>query len=154
MFRRNSGIFSFSTGDHKGLVRLDHRSSDDDSIGFRYNATNISDSNEGIGALVGQSRGYIQDFRDHTVLLNWLHSFSPRAINEFRAQFNPYVFITASTDPHGPSLDIAGFGSFNRDRFLPATTLSRRNEIADNVSFFRGKHAWKFGANVLIRNIT
>lgn len=154
MFRRNSGIFPFQTDDHKGLFRIDHRFSDANALSFRYNATNIYDSNEGVGALVGQSRGYIQSFRDHTVLLNHLHSFSPRAVNEFRAQFNHYVLNTASTDPHGPSLDIAGFGSFNRDRFLPSTTLSRRNEIADNVSLFRGKHAWKFGGNVLIRNVT
>lgn len=154
MFRRNSGIFPFQTDDHKGLFRIDHRFSDTNSVSFRYNATNIYDSNEGVGALVGQSRGYIQSFRDHTVLLNHLHSFSPRAVNEFRAQFNHYVLNTASTDPHGPSLDIAGFGSFNRDRYLPATTLSRRNEIADNVSLFRGKHAWKFGGQVLIRNVT
>ncbi|MFN0103798.1 MAG: carboxypeptidase regulatory-like domain-containing protein [Bryobacteraceae bacterium] len=154
MFRRNSGVFPFRTDDHKGLMRFDHRFSDADSVSFRYNATNIFDSNEGIGALVGQSRGFIQDFRDHTVLLNWLRAFSPRAVNEFRAQFNHYVLVTASTDPFGPSLDITGFGSFNRDRFLPATTLSRRNEIADNISVFRGKHAWKFGGNILIRNVT
>lgn len=154
MFRRNSGIFPFQTNDHKGLFRLDHRFSDANSASFRYNATSIFDSNEGVGALVGQSRGFIQNFRDHNVLLNYLHSFSPRAVNEFRAQFNHYLLLTASTDPHGPSLDIAGFGSFNRDRFLPATTLSRRNEIADNVSLFRGKHAWKFGGNLLIRNVT
>ena len=154
MFRRNSGVFPYKTEDHKGLMRFDHRFSDSDSISFRYNATNINDTNEGIGALIGQSRGYLQDFRDHTVLLNWLHSFSPRAVNEFRAQFNHYVLATASTDPYGPALEIAGFGAFNRDRFLPATTLTRRNEIADNVSLFRGKHAWKFGANVLIRNVT
>jgi hypothetical protein len=154
MFRLNSGIFPFRTDDHKGLLRFDHHFGDGDLLAFRYNATNIFDSNEGVGALVGQSRGFIQDFRDHTVLLNWLHTFSPRAVNEFRAQFNHYVLVTASTDPFGPSLDITGFGSFNRDRFLPATTLARRNEIADNVSFFRGKHAWKFGGNALIRNIT
>ena len=115
------------TNDHKGLLRLDHRFNNSDSLSFRYNATNIYDTNEGIGSLVGQSRGFIQNFRDHTVLLNWLHSFSPRAVNEFRAQFNHYVLFTGSTDPFGPSLDIAGFGSFNRDRYLPSTTLSRRS---------------------------
>jgi len=154
MFRRNSGIFPFQTDDHKGLMRLDHRFSEANTAAFRYNATSIFDTNEGIGALIGQSRGFLQEFLDHTVLLNWLHSFSPRTVNEFRAQYNYYVLKTASTDPYGPSLDIAGFGFFNRDRFLPSTTLSRRNEIADNVSLFRGKHSWKFGGNVLIRNIT
>jgi hypothetical protein len=154
MFRRNSGIFPFRTDDHKGLLRLDHRFSDKNSGSFRYNATNLFDSNEGVGALVGQSRGFIQEARDHNLLLNWVHSFSPAAVNEFRAQFNHSVLVTASTDPFGPSLDIAGFGSFNRDRYLPSTSLSRRNEIADNISLFRGKHAFKFGGNVLIRNIT
>ncbi|MBM3768980.1 MAG: TonB-dependent receptor, partial [Acidobacteria bacterium] len=154
MFRRNSGIFPFATDDKKGLLRLDHRFNDANMLTFRYNGTGIGETNDGVGALVGASRGFIQDFRDHTALLGWTHMRSAQTVNEFRAQFNHYVFTTASTDPHGPALEIAGFGNFNRDRFLPSTTLSRRNEISDNLSLFRGNHAWKFGGNVLIRNVT
>jgi hypothetical protein len=154
MFRRNSGIFPFATDDKKGLFRLDHRFSDADMLTFRYNGTGIGETNDGVGALVGASRGFLQDFRDHTALLGWTHMHSAQSINEFRGQFNHYVFKTASTDPFGPALEIAGFGNFNRDRFLPATTLSRRNEIGDNLSIYRGNHAWKFGGTVLIRNIT
>lgn len=154
MFRRNSGIFPFATDDKKGLLRLDHRFNDSNMLTFRYNGTGIGETNDGVGALVGASRGFLQDFRDHTALLGWTHMHSARTVNEFRAQFNHYVFTTASTDPHGPALEIAGFGNFNRDRFLPAATLSRRNEISDNLSLFRGNHAWKFGGNVLIRNVT
>ena len=154
MFRRNSGIFPYATDDRKGLFRLDHRFSDTNSLTFRYNGTGIYDTNEGVGALVGASRGFVQDFLDHTALLGWTYTRSAQTVNEFRGQYNYYGLRTESTDPFGPALEIAGFGLFNRDRFLPSNTLARRTEWSDNLTLIRGNHTWKMGASALIRNVT
>jgi len=151
MFRQNSGVFPFQSDDHKGLLRLDHRKSDRDSLSFRYNVTSDYETNEGIGALVGFSRGFVQNFFDSNTLANWTHIFSPNAVNEFRGQFNYYDSFTGSVDPYGPALEIAGYGFFNRDRFLPSDVIQRRYEISDNLSIIRGRHSYRIGGTVLPR---
>jgi Carboxypeptidase regulatory-like domain len=152
MFRLNSGVFPFETDDHKGLIRLDYRKSDKDIVSLRQNVSKIFETNEGIGALVGFSRGFVQDFFDSTTLGSWTHTFSPSLTNELRLQYNYYDFRTESNDKFGPALEIAGFGLFNRDRFLPSRTLSRRADVVDNLSWFKGKHNLKAGFSYLWRS--
>ncbi len=153
MFRVNSGIFPFETDDHKGLIRLDYRKSDKDIFSIRQNVSNIFETNEGIGALVGFSRGFVQDFFDSTTLGSWTHTFSSSLVNDLRLQYNYYDFRTESNDKFGPALEISGFGLFNRDRFLPSRTLARRLDVVDNLSWFKGKHTIKTGFYFANRSI-
>jgi hypothetical protein len=152
MFQINSGIFPFQTDQHQGLLRLDHQFSENDQVSFRFNASALYDTNPNVTALTGYSRGYIQDIFDSTGSLSWYHTFTPRLINEARAQFNFDDQLTGTNDKFGPALEIAGFGNFNRDRFLPSDDISRHSELVDNISFTSGRHTLKTGAYVLIRN--
>ena len=151
MFQINSGIFPFQTDQYQGLLRIDHRVNDRDQLNFRYNITQSSDTNPNLSGLTGYSRGYIQENFDSTVLGAWTHAFSPTLINEVRAQFNYNNPITRSIDPFGPALEIAGYGAFNRDRFLPSNLLRRRTEFSDTITFARGAHNLKIGGYELIR---
>ncbi len=151
MFHQNSGVFPFASDDHKGLLRLDHRKGSHDVFSFRYNVTNDYETNEGIGALVGFSRGFVQNFFDSNTLASWTHIFSPSVVNEFRGQFNYYDSFTGSVDQYGPALEIAGYGFFNRDRFLPSDVIQRRYEITDNLSVTRGRHNYRIGGTILPR---
>ncbi len=153
MFRINSGIFPFETDDHKGLIRLDYRKNDKDMFSLRQNVAQIFETNEGVGALVGYSRGFVQEYFDSTTLGSWTRTFSSSLVNELRLQYNYYDFRTESNDKYGPALEIAGFGLFNRDRFLPSRTLSRRADIVENVSWFKGKHNVKAGFYYLWRSV-
>jgi hypothetical protein len=152
MFTRNSGVFPFQTDDYKGLFRLDHRINDANQVAFRYNISDIFDTNEGVGALIGYSRGYVQNFIDHNALGSWTHVHSASLVNEARAQFSYYGPYAATNDPYGPALEIAGYGFFNRDRFLPSSIINRRTELVDNLSITRGDHSFKLGAYVNLRN--
>ncbi len=145
MFRLNSGIFPFETDDHKGLFRMDYRMNDKNIFSFRQNVSQIFETNEGIGALVGFSRGFVQEYFDSTTLASWTSNFSTSMVNELRLQYNYYDFRTESNDKFGPALEIAGFGLFNRDRFLPSRTLARRTDLVDNLSWMKGKHNVKTG---------
>ena len=151
MFRKNSGVFPFESDDHKGLLRLDHRHGNRDMFSFRYNVTSDYETNEGIGALVGFSRGFVQNFFDSNTLLSWTHIFSAKVVNEFRGQFNYYDAFTGSVDPYGPALEIAGYGFFNRDRFLPSDVIQRRYEFVDNLSITRGRHNYRIGGTIMPR---
>src|SRR5262249_1798256 len=107
-----------------------------------------------VSALVGLSRGYIQDFFDSTATASWIHLFSPLVVNEARVQFNYYDELTTSYDPFGPAIEIAGFGSFNRDLNLPSDILGRREELLDNISIIHHAHSLKLGGYALIRQTT
>ena len=152
MFKANSGVFPFQTDSYQGIVRLDHQINDTNQLSFRYNVTKSFDTNQNLSALVGLSRGYVQDTFDSNALLGWTHSFHSRLVNEARVQFNYDDPFTGTNDPFGPALEIAGYGFFNRDRFLPSDQITRREELTDNLSFFHGTHSFKLGAYTLIRN--
>jgi len=152
MFQNNSGIFPFQTDQHQGLLRLDHQWNQNNQLSARFNTSKLYDTNPNVSALTGISRGFIQDTLDSVGSLSWIHSFSPRVINETHAQFDFFDQFTGSNDPFGPALEIAGFGNFNRDRFLPSESISRRTELADNLSFTVGRHTLKAGAYALIRS--
>src|SRR5262249_42232182 len=146
-----SGVFPFQTDQYQGLMRLDHRAGDRSQFNLRFNVTSSYETNPNLSALTAFSRGFIQDTIDSTAHLGWTRVFGPRAINEARVQFNYNNPYTGTNDPYGPALEIAGFGFFNRDRFLPNDSILRRGEIVDNFSLFKGKHSFKAGAQILIR---
>jgi hypothetical protein len=152
MFTRNSGVFPFYTDRYQGLIRLDHQISLQNQFTFRYNATQAYETDPNLSGLTGQSRGFVSDILDSTGLVGWTHLFSPRVINDARLQFNYSYALTASNDPFGPAVEIPGYGSFNRDRFLPSEVIARHYDIVDNMSVFHGKHSFKFGGEILIRN--
>jgi hypothetical protein len=154
MFERNSGVFPFATNSYQGLLRLDHRFNEANQFNFRYNVTSLADSNPNLAGLVGYSRGFDQETFDSTAIASWTHLFSPRVINDARAQFAWYNLMTASTEKFGPALEIPGYGFFNRDRFLPSDSTIRREEIVNNLSVLSGRHTMKFGGYVLVRQLT
>jgi hypothetical protein len=154
MFERNSGIFPFRTDSYQGLLRLDHRANENNQLNFRYNVTGLYDTNPNLSGLVGYTRGFNQEAFDSTAIASWTHLFSPRVINEARVQFAWYDLVTDSTEPHGPALEIPGYGFFNRDRFLPSDSTIRREELVNNLSLQLGRHSIKLGAYTLIRQLT
>jgi hypothetical protein len=154
MFEANSGIFPYRTDSYQGLWRVDHRVNSNNQLNFRYNISKINETNQKLAALVGASRGFVQDFLDNTAIGTWTHLFSPQTVNAVRVQYNYDDAFTGSNDSYGPAIDVAGFGLFNRDLFLPSNTLLRREELADDVSLVRGSHNIKVGAYALIRQDT
>jgi len=152
MFQINSGIFPFQTDEYQGLLRLDHQPNQNNQFSFRANTSSFYDTNPNVLALTGYSRGYVQNIFDTTGAGSWFHTFTPRIVNEARAQFNYDDQLTTTNDKFGPALDLSGSGNFNRDRFLPSDDITRHVELADNLSFTFGRHTLKTGAYVLIRN--
>ncbi|HXG66755.1 MAG TPA: hypothetical protein VNO70_16760, partial [Blastocatellia bacterium] len=78
-------------------------------------------------------------------LLSETHFFSPVTINEVKAQYSYVNNDVIPNDSIGPEINIAGFGNFGRDIFLPSFAIERRYEVSDNLSLVRGSHTWKVG---------
>src|SRR5262245_55846873 len=139
LFRANNGVFPFTTDSKMGSLRLDHTAASD-TFFLRYNLTKGDEGNQSTRALVGFSRSNNVDIFDSNIVGDWTHIFGPRMINEVRLQSNYRKFFVLPNEPNGPELNVTGFGFFNRDIFLPARSLERRQEFADNLTLVHGTH--------------
>ena len=151
LFESNSGVFPFLTDDHKVLLRVDHQIDTHNQLNIRYNFTQVSETNQNVRGQVGFTRGYKSSNYEQTGLSAWTHSFSPAAINELRAQYDYNRPIIRSNDAFGPTIDINGFGFFNRDIFLPFDEIKRRTDLVDNFDIRHGAHDLKMGVQTLVR---
>jgi hypothetical protein len=151
LFRANSGVFPFTTEAYSFSVRLDHHASDRNQFLLRYNFTDSKDENQSARALFGLSRANNFDIIDSSIVGGWTHIFGPNVVNEARFQWHYRDSAVTALDLNGPELNITGFGFFNRDIFLPSFTIERRYELADNLTYVRGAHRFKFGATILAR---
>lgn len=154
LFRQNSGVFPFNTDSHSLSFRIDYVPSATNSFSLKYSWNDRAEGNQATRALLGFSRSNNTDILDHNLSGSWTHLFSTNASNELRLQANYNELFVTPTDPNGPELNVAGFGFFNRDIFLPARNTDRRLEVVDNFSLVTGDHRLKFGGSYLQRNGT
>jgi len=152
LFRLNSGVFPFSTDSHSASFRSDYVPSGSNSLFLRYSFNDREESNQATRALLAFSRSNNVDVLDHNLTGGWTHIFSSNMSNELRLQVNYNELFVTSNDPNGPELNVAGFGFFNRDIFLPSFNIDRRYEIVDNFSIVSGNHRFKFGGSFLLRD--
>lgn len=152
LFRQNSGVFPFNTDSHAASFRTDYVPSAANSFFVRYNFNDREEAFQATRALLGFSRSNNVDVLDHNLVGGWTHIFNSNMSNELRLQVNYNELFVTSNDPNGPELNVAGFGFFNRDIFLPSFNIDRRYEIVDNFSVIHGNHRFKFGGSFLLRD--
>jgi hypothetical protein len=151
-------------------ARLDHRFRDADQIFASYSFGDIRSQRPGpLGPLWGGSSccPSISDSRAQHLGLGYTHTFSPRLLNDlhggyFRYAVNalPFNFgkdlgvqlgipnANRSTDPNSSGLtniDISGFTSLGDSEYLPEHAYENIFQLADTVTWIRGRHSLKFG---------
>ena len=151
LFQHNSGVFPFTSNFHNLSFRIDHNPTDYNQFFLRYGLNKNKETNPNARALIGFSRSINFDGLDSNVVGSWIHIFRPTLINEVRLQWNYANTNFRSRDANGPTINISGFGLFNRDLFLPSLTTERHYEAADNLTYSRGNHLIKAGALLLVR---
>ncbi len=152
LFRQNSGVFPFPSDSHAASFRVDHVPSSSNSFYASYRFNDREDGNQTTRALVGFSRSNNVSVLDHNLIGSWTHIFGSSATNELRMQANYNELFVESNDRNGPELNLAGFGFFNRDIFLPSFNFDRRFQVTDDFTLDRGSHRMKFGGQFLLRS--
>ena len=152
-------------------VRFDHRFRDQDQIFASYSFGDVRSQRPGpLGPLWGGSDccPSASNSRAQHVGLGYTHTFSPQLLNDlhggyFRYAVNalPFNFgstlssdqlgipnANRSTDPNSTGLtniDIAGFTSLGDSEYLPEHAFENIFQVADTVTWIRGRHSLKFG---------
>jgi len=152
LFLNNSGVFPFPGDAHNFSFRVDHVTDKKNSFYASYRFNSRSDRNQSTRALLAFSRSNNVDVLDHNLIGSWTHIFDASTSNEFRTQFNYNELFVESNDLNGPELNVAGFGFFNRDIFLPSYNIDRRYLLSDDLTLDRGDHRLKIGGSYLLRH--
>jgi hypothetical protein len=139
------------------LGKIDHHWSPTSTLVVRGNYADIDrDGIDDFGGSVARSRGTVQHRTDWSISAAESDVLSGRWINELRAQFAREDQHIDALDPlcggectgvdqGGPTLEITGVASVGRQRLTPQLRLNERLQVLDTVSYFRGRHRFKFG---------
>lgn len=147
----NGGLFPYTTREYLASGRLDHKFSDNNQAYLRYSYGHDREENPDVTSLTGFSQGSAIHTFDSTLQAGWFHIFNSNLQNEARAQWNYNQFNVAPNEPAQVGLDIPGYANLGTNIFLPSYTILRRYELADNVTWIRGRHTMKMGFYELIR---
>src|SRR5262249_7684848 len=138
---------------NEGMLRLDYNMSDKNRLFTEFNWQRQTDK---FGPGLPQSaRGFTNPVKNTfpNFQFNFIHTFSPRVINEFRAGYLANVTLTHTSTPGVPAVAFddgsMGFGSYNG---YPQFFKENIYTYSDVVSINRGSHNMKIGADVR-RNI-
>ncbi len=132
-------------------MRIDYNLRESDRIFAQFN---WSRQNDLLGGTTG-GRGFVNPTRfiAPNGQFNWIHTFSPTVLNEFRAGYAGSYSKYVPSIPGVPSLYMTdgtmGFGSYNG---YPQFFKEHIYTYADMVSITKGNHSIKIGADIR-RNI-
>ena len=153
-------------------MRLDHRFRDQDQLFASYSFGDVRSQRPGpLGPLYGGSDccPSISNSRSQHLGLGYTHTFSAQLLNDlhggyFRYAVNALPFNLGkdlgtqlgipNTNRPGypnstglPNVDVAGFTSLGDSQWLPEHVYENIFQVADTVTWIRGKHTLKFGAD-------
>jgi hypothetical protein len=148
LFGSNSGTFPFSETVQTVAAKLDHRFSDRHSLSIRGNWSELDNQNSQFGALIAYNRGRAFDAWDGTAMLSDTMILGSRWFVETRAMFNYNKLFVIPTDPNGPEINIAGYGFFGREIFLPSLGWERHYQVIQNWNYHSGRHDIKVGFDI------
>lgn len=147
----NGGLFAYTTREYLASGRLDHKFSDNNQAYLRYSYGHDREESPDVTSLTGFSNGSAIHTFDSTLQAGWFHIFNSNLQNEARAQWNYNDFNVIPNQPAQVGLNIPGYANLGTSIFLPSDTILRRYELADNVTWIRGRHTMKMGFYELIR---
>jgi hypothetical protein len=156
--------------DNQGIVRVDHRISERDTIYGSYiiddRRDNFPNGNSG-GGSVPLGSGYSDTFRNQHEAITWLHTFTPHVVNEFIFGANRAASLNAKPadttppsalgytnvnpdDPAGAAPPILFSNTFTLGPPSggPTTIHDVTFHWQDNLSWSRGHHDLKFGTDI------
>jgi outer membrane receptor protein involved in Fe transport len=152
-----TGLYPNPVHNTNVLAKVDHDFSARDRLSLRYALYKVNSQNSrGAGGLSAASASADLHDTDQIVSAGNIAAFSPRLVNETRAQFTRSNLSAPPSDPVGPAVSIAGVASLGTLSSSPVARLNDLDEIADNLSYQTGAHAIRVGFDFLYNddNIT
>jgi Carboxypeptidase regulatory-like domain/TonB dependent receptor-like, beta-barrel len=134
--------------DFLGLARLDWTPSGSDRFSARYSYEDAKDTSSSASdrALGSASQRQAATNATHVVTGAWNRTFASAAVNDLRVSWSRFRNDTVPVSS-GPQLTFPSFLDGSSFR-VPQGTTQRRFQAADSLSFLKGNHSLKFGAEI------
>jgi hypothetical protein len=148
---------NYATGFHTTNVfaRADHQASASSRVHVRYSLYDVNSRNaRSAGALNDVSRGAALFDTDQTIAGTLQSAWSSGAINEVRSQYTRSRLGAPVNDPVGPAVNISGVASFGTATSSPTARDLDVLQAVDTLTFQRGAHLVKAGADLLQNRVT
>jgi hypothetical protein len=162
-----AGGFAFDTGNvpydvrsTQVFVRADAAVNDTNRLTVRVmSATSLNENDQPFGGTVARSQAAALDSRGWEAGASWARIHSPRLLNDLRVQLSRAHWDELSLDPRcagacdaddegGPAVDVFGVASVGRLAETPSHSRAKKLQVVNTVSYFRGDHQLKFGADI------
>lgn len=133
------------------MAKSDIRLNNSNQLVLRFNQQDFTgNNNENGGPLSVEEHSGNSVAKTTTFSGSWISTLSPVLVNEFRFQFG------RDREPGEANSDVTeariqtggGFLQLGRNNFSPRETTIKRAQFIDVVSYTRGKHSLKFGADL------
>jgi hypothetical protein len=142
----------YHMNEYRISAKVDHKLTDQDQLSGYLLLQDVlaGDAIGGGGTTIGPP--YINDGRGVNVGLTWNHTFSPAVLNTFRASYLRHRSDFPSPDPKYNTMPMiatafdalnVGFGMYAG---LPQFFTDTQFQFQDHLTFTRGKHSFKAGA--------
>jgi hypothetical protein len=150
-----TGVYANPVHTANFLGKVDHQISSRDQLSVRYSLYSATSSNSrGVGGLNAPSGSAGLDNIDQAVAMSNTLTLSTRTVMETRAQFAYSDLQAPSTDPVGPTVNIAGVAIFGTFQSSPTLRVNKLYQVVNNLSHQRGAHALRAGVDVLYNDDT
>jgi hypothetical protein len=120
------------------------------SVRYQHHANDSPYNNSTIGGLFLTSRSYNFVDRSHVGAVQLISTISPNMVNELRGQvaYRGQHQDLFSGSGAGPAIVVSGVANFGGPTGAGFVYEETTPEIADNFSYLRGSHSFKFGGSV------
>jgi hypothetical protein len=152
--------------DHLVSIKIDHKINDRQSMFFRYGrerwlAPNDQGTARGASTIADLTEGNDNINQFHSLVAQHNYTISSTKVNSFTFQFQDFVNAIPATPGRTFTLPVAGGGTatnplvtfpsaeLGQNVNVPQQTLIRKYQFRDDISWTRGRHNMKFGANYI-----
>ncbi len=136
------------------FARADHEAGAGHRLSLRYALYDAASTNaRGAGGLSAITRGSALQNRDQNVAAGDIAAFSPKVLNEARAQFTHSRLGAPVNDNAGPAINISGIANLGTATSSPTARDADSFEVSEAIAIERGAHFLKFGADWLYNRV-
>jgi hypothetical protein len=127
------------------LAKIDHQFNPGNQLTVKFSMDNPHMQNVGVGGISLYEIGMDYPTRDLAYVGSWTRLISTRMLNEVRFQYSDTMFRLDTRNPGAYTImrPSSMSGKYN---FAPQGATERHWQLVDNLSFDRGNHRLKFGA--------
>jgi hypothetical protein len=155
-----TGNVPFDVRSTQVFGRVDHQADESNHLTARFMSSyGLNEDDQPFGGLVAKSRAAALDSRGWEVGGDWTRIQTSRLFNDLRVHYSQSFWDEIPLDPRcggpcegddqgGPGVDVFGAASVGRLASAPSHSRARKIQVVDTVSYYRGAHLLKFGADI------